>query len=102
MLEILLGQHFSQSVHCCSVALCPALQVTPQFLGQLCLVKSMTGIDQEFLHYVHPLAVIIFVGIICLSARMSYKLSAFLRGIIRVMFPSAIQGRSQTFGDARA
>ncbi|XP_065914553.1 putative leucine-rich repeat-containing protein DDB_G0281931 [Dysidea avara] len=82
------GQHLyaSQSLYTAVSIMSSIAKVTPQFLGQLCLVKSMTGIDQEFLHYVHPLAVIIFVGIICLSARMSYKLSAFLsRGIIHVI-----------------
>ena len=47
-----------------------AAKVTPQFLGQLCLVKNM-GIDQQVVHYVHPLAVMIIVGMICLLARMS-------------------------------
>ena len=61
-------------------------KVTPQFLGQLCLVQNMSGIDQQFIHYVHPLAVTIIVSIICLSARISYKISAFVsKGIIHVI-----------------
>ena len=88
MLEILLGQHLyaSQTLYTAVSIMSSIVKVSPQFLGQFCLVKSMIGIDQEFIHYVHPLAVTIIVGIICLSARMSYKLSAFLsRGIIRVI-----------------
>ena len=53
-------------------------KVTPQFLGQLCLVQNMSGIDQQFIHYVHPLVVTVIVSIICLSARISYRISAFV------------------------
>jgi len=61
-------------------------KVTPQFLGQLCLVKNMSGIDQQFIHYVHPLAVTIILAGICLLARISYRFSAFVsRGIIHVI-----------------
>jgi len=61
-------------------------KMTPQFLGQLCLVENMTGIDQQFIHYVNPLAVTIIVSIFCLSARISYRIAAFVsRGIIHVI-----------------
>jgi len=46
----------------------------------------MSGIDQQFIHYVHPLAVAIIVAVICVSTRVSYKLSSFVsRGIIHVI-----------------
>jgi len=46
----------------------------------------MSGIDQQFIHFVHPLAVTIIIAIISLLARLSYKFSAFVsRGIIRVV-----------------
>ena len=61
-------------------------KITPQFLGQLCFVRNISGIDQQFIHYVHPLAVTFIVGIICLLARVSYRISAFVsRGIIHVI-----------------
>jgi len=61
-------------------------KVTPQFLGQLCLVANMSGIDQQFIHYVHPLAVAVIIVLICISARISYKFSTFVsRGIIQVI-----------------
>ena len=61
-------------------------KITPQFLGQLCFVKNLSGIDQQFIHYAHPLAVTFIVGIICLLARLSYRISAFVsRGIIHVI-----------------
>ena len=61
-------------------------KVTPQFLGQLCLYKSMSGIDQQFIHYVHPTAISLFLIIITLLARRSRKLSSFIsKGIIHVI-----------------
>ena len=69
-------EHF---VKCCS-------KITPQFLGQLCFVKNMSGIDQQFLHYAHPVAISVILVIISLLARISYKFSAFIsRAIIRVI-----------------
>ena len=32
-------------------------QLTPQFLGKLCFVKGLSGIDQLFIHYSHAVAV---------------------------------------------
>ena len=44
----------------------------------------MSGIDQQFIHYTHPLAVLVIIVIICQAAKMSYKFSSFIsRGIIR-------------------
>jgi len=61
-------------------------KLTPQFLGKLCLVKGISGIDQQFIHYIHPLAVSFILVIITLLARFSYRVSAFVsRGIIRVI-----------------
>ena len=61
-------------------------KIIPQFLGQLCLVENLSGIDQQFIHYVHPLAVTIMLAMICLLARMSYRFSSFVsRGIIHVL-----------------
>ena len=61
-------------------------KITPQFLGQLCLITGMSGIDQQFIHYIHPTAVILILVIISLSARSSRRISAIIsRGIIRVI-----------------
>ena len=61
-------------------------KVTPQFLGQLCLYKGMSGIDQQFIHYVHPTAISLFLIVITLLARRSRKLSSFIsKGIIHVI-----------------
>ena len=61
-------------------------KLTPQFLGQLCLVKNLSGIDQQFIHYVHPLVVLFILIIISLLARKSRRISSFVsRGIIQFL-----------------
>ena len=62
------------------------VKLTPQFLGKLCLVRGLSGIDQQFIHYVHPLAVSLMLLMIVVLARFSRRLSVFIsRGIIRVI-----------------
>ena len=58
-------------------------KLTPQFLGQLCLVQNMSGIDQQFIHYVHPTVISLILVMIIMSARRSRRVSSFVsRGII--------------------
>ena len=88
MVDILLSERLfsSQGLFTFVSIMSSIAKVTPQFLGQLCLVTDMSGIDQQFIHYVHPLAVAIIIVVICQSARISYKFSSFVsRGIIHVI-----------------
>ena len=58
-------------------------KLTPQFLGELCLVRNMSGIDQQFIHYVHPIVVSLILLMISMLARRSHRISSFIsRGII--------------------
>ena len=58
-------------------------KLTPQFLGQLCLVQNMSGIDQQFIHYVHPTVISLILIMIVMLARRSHRVSSFVsRGII--------------------
>ena len=58
-------------------------KLTPQFLGQLCLVRNMSGIDQQFIHYVHPIMISLILVMISILARRSRRVSSFVsRGII--------------------
>ena len=58
-------------------------KLTPQFLGQLCLVQNMSGIDQQFIHYVHPTVISLILIMIIMLARRSHRVSSFVsRGII--------------------
>ena len=60
-------------------------KITPQFLGELCLATDMSGIDQQFIHYIHPSAVVLIIVIISLLARKSQRFTLFIsRGIIHV------------------
>ncbi|XP_065890185.1 uncharacterized protein [Dysidea avara] len=88
VVDILLSEHLYslQGLFTVVSIMSSIANVTPQFLGQLCLVTNMSGIDQQFIHYVHPLAVAIIIVVICLLARISYKFSLFVsRGIIHVI-----------------
>ena len=88
MLDILLGQnlYLFQGLFTTVSIITSIAKITPQFLGHFCLVENMSGIDQQFIHYVHPLAVTIIVALLCKLARISYRFSAFVsRGIIRVI-----------------
>ena len=62
-------------------------QLSPQFLGKLCLVKGLSGIDQLFIHYAHPVAVSLLVVVFVIAAKFSSKLSAFVSQccIIRII-----------------
>ena len=61
-------------------------KLTPQLIGQLCLVEGLSGIDQQFIHYSHALAVSLILLIIALVARYSSRLTRFVgRCIIRVI-----------------
>ena len=61
-------------------------KITPQFLGELCLTTGMSGIDQQFIHYVHPSAALVILVIISLLARKSQRISTIIsRGIIHVI-----------------
>ena len=60
--------------------------LTPPLFGQLCLVEGLSGIDQQFIHYFHALAVSLILLIIVLAARYSGRLSRLISPcIIRVI-----------------
>ena len=61
-------------------------KITSQFLGELCLTTGMSGIDQQFIHYIHPSATVVILVVISLLARKSQRVSATIsRGIIHVI-----------------
>ena len=88
IVDILLNQniHASRGLYLTTNILSSFSKVTPQFLGELCLTTGMSGIDQQFIHYIHPSAVILILAIISLLARRFRKVSAIIsRGIIHVI-----------------
>ena len=70
-MDILLSQnlHASRVLYLIVNILSSFSKLTPQFLGELCLTTGMSGIDQQFLHYIHPTVVIVIILIISLLAR---------------------------------
>ena len=88
IVDIILSQNFyaSQGLYLTVSIMSSFSKITPQFLGELCLTTGMSGIDQQFIHYIHPSAVLFLLVLICLSARSSRRISAFIsRGIIHVI-----------------
>ena len=87
IVDILLSEnlHASRGLYLTVSIISSFSKITPQFLGELCLTTGMSGIDQYFIHFVHPSAVILILVIISSSARSSRRISAIIsRGIIHV------------------
>ena len=88
VVDILLSQHtdISNALYIMVTIMSSLAKITPQFLGHLCLLENMSGIDQQFIHYIHPLAISMMLIFICWLARKSKRLSMFIsRGIIRAI-----------------
>ena len=88
IVDILLTQNIytSREIYLTVNILSSFSKIIPQFLRELCLTTGTSGIDQQFIHYVHPSAVIVILGIISLLARISQRISAIIsRGIIHVI-----------------
>ena len=50
-------------------------QLTPRFLGQLCLAQGLSGIDQLFIHYCHAAAISLFLVAFVLVVKRSRKIA---------------------------
>ena len=85
IIDILLSQDYfiSNKLYTAINIMSSLENLTPKFLGQLYLVKSMSGIDQQFIHYMHPVFVSLILIMISKLARRSRRFSSFIsRGII--------------------
>ena len=88
VVDLLLNQnlHLSSALNTMINVMSSIAKITPQFLGKLCLITNMSGIDQQFIHYIHPIAVSVFLVMITVLARRSRRLSHFIsKGIIHVI-----------------
>jgi len=88
VLDILFGQILqnSKALHDFVTISSSLARLTPKFLGQICLVKGLSGIDQQFIHYTHPLAVVLLLVLLSVLTRFSPRLSLFIsRGVIHVI-----------------
>ena len=90
MLDILFEQTLHPSNHAFLYRLVAVMsgvvKLTPRFMGELCFVEGLSGIDQQIMHYIHPLAIWLVIVMITILARFSPRMSVFLsRGIIRAI-----------------
>ena len=88
VVDLLLNQnlYLSSALNTVINVMSSIAKITPQFLGKLCLITNMSGIDQQFIHYIHRIAVSVFLVMITVLARRSRRLSHFIsKGIIHVI-----------------
>ena len=88
VVDLLLSQNWYQSeaLYTTINIMSSVANIIPQFLGQFCFITNMSGIDQQVIHYIHPVAISLFLVMITVLARRSHRLSSFIsRGIIRVI-----------------
>ena len=78
--------YYSDAVFQFASVLSSFAQLTPQFLGKLCFVRGLSGIDQLFIHYSHAVAVTLLLLLIVLAAKLSTRITLFVSCcIIRVI-----------------
>ena len=88
VVDLLLSQNLypSKALYTTINVMSSAAKIIPQFLGQFCFIKNMSGIDQQFIHYMHPVALSLFLIMIIVLAKKSQRLLAFIsKGIIHVI-----------------
>ena len=86
IVDILLVNDVSKEVFQLVAVLSSFAKLTPRLFGQLCLVEGLSGIDQQFIHYSHALAVSLILLVIILVTKYSLRFTLFVgRCIIRVI-----------------
>ena len=88
IIDILLGINLfiSNGTYQLVTILSSFAKLTPQFLGKLCFVQGISGIDQQFIHYLHALSIFVLLGVMVIVARCSFKIASIVRHcIIRVI-----------------
>ena len=88
VVDLLLNQNWylSSVLNTITNIISSTAKIIPQFLGKFCFIKNMSGIDQQFIHYIHPVAVSLFLVMITMLARRFRRLASFIsKGIIRVI-----------------
>ena len=89
VLEFIIGEDLvvSDGLKLFITILSSIVNLSPKFLGQLCLAIGLSGIDQEVIHCVHPIAVVLLLLIIARAANRSVRFTAFVRqrGVVRTI-----------------
>ena len=86
IVDILLVNDVSKEIFYLVGVLSSFAKLNPQLFGKLCFVKGLSGIDQQFIHYSHALAVSLILLIIVLVTKYFPRVAVFVRRcIIRVI-----------------
>ena len=88
VVDILLGAnlYISYGVFQFTTILTSFAKLTPHFLGKLCFVQGLSGIDQQFIHYTHAVGIFLLIMVIVMAAKCSVSISSIIsRCIIRVI-----------------
>ena len=88
IIDLLLGSNLfiSEGVFQLVTILSSFAKLTPQFLGKLCLVQGLSGIDQQFIHYFHALSIFLLIVAIVITTRFSSEIGSIVSHcIIRVI-----------------
>ena len=88
VIDILLGSnlYISDGVFQFITILSSFSKLIPQFLGKLCFVQGLSGIDQQFIHYFHAASIFLLIIVIVIAARYSFRIASFVSHcIIRVI-----------------
>ena len=78
-MDVLLGNDLfiSDGVFQLVAVLSSFAKLTPQIFGSLCFVKGLSGIDQQFINYIHVIAVSLILFGISRAAKYSSRIASF-------------------------
>lgn len=88
MVDVLLGNdlYISDGVFQLISVFSSFAKLTPPVIRQVCFIENFSGIDQQFVHYIHAMAILFILLAISVIARYSPRLTVFVsRCIIRVI-----------------
>ena len=54
------------------------VKVTPKFLGKLCFVQGLSGIDQQFIHFIHPAVLLLILEVFVIIAKKSRRFTMLI------------------------
>ena len=86
VIDVLVDDTSDWSVFQVTTILSGFAKMSPKFLGSLCFVgnKEWSGLDQQIIRYIHPIAVILILLVLSRAARCPIRLSQHIRrSIIR-------------------
>ena len=84
VVDMLLGQIWDNSfaLSIFDNVLFTVVRLNPAFLGRLCFIQGMSGIDQYVLYYIHPTAIASILVLLAMFARCSRRFATFISKII--------------------